>query len=81
MKLYILFHHYDDDPRLMPNAVAIMDEYTMDEVGYGHWKDDCDEAKRDYGPGAYREAIIAIPEKSVRALFEAQAINGHIEGS
>lgn len=78
MKLHILFHHYDDDPRLMPNAVAIMDEYTIDEIGYGEWVEAQEKAKGSYGPGSFRQAIVKVPDADVEALFRTTEITGEI---
>lgn len=73
MKLHILFHHYEDDPRLMPNAVAIMDEYTIETAGWDVWEEEKRDAMTKMGPGSYREAIITISGRFAKSLFEAQS--------
>ncbi len=80
MRIYVLFQHYNDDPTLMPNAIAVMDEFTMDEVGYSEWKEECEKAKERYGPGSYREAIIRIPDNKVTDLFKTATLEGELDG-
>lgn len=79
MKLHVLFHHYEDDPRRMPNAVAIMDEYVLDEVGRSEWVKDQEAAKANFGPGTYREAIVTVSDATVTGLFEIAALTGAVQ--
>lgn len=70
MKLYVLFHHYEDDPAIMPGAAAVIDEYTIDNAGIEIWEDEKERAKNQMGPGSFREAILTVPDDFVTGLFE-----------
>lgn len=75
MRVHILFHHYDDDPTLMPNAVAVFDEYAMDAAGRDIWEEEMEKARETCGPGTYREAVVDLNENQVRGLFATPAVN------
>lgn len=73
MKVYVLFHHYEDDPSVMPNAVAVWDEYLADNAGIDAWEEEMAKAKASMGPGSYREAVLDVPDRDVLALFSPAA--------
>lgn len=79
MKLHVLFHHYDDDHTMMPNAIAVMDEFTIDTAGLDVWHEEMKKAKESMGPGSFREAIITVPDKAVLSLFGTHYIPGTVE--
>ena len=76
MRLRILFHHYDDDPRLMPNAVLVMDEYMLEDCGEEEWREEARATKEKFGPGSYAEAEVRIPDSKALDLFARPEIDG-----
>lgn len=73
MKLYVLFHHYEDDPSLMPNAVAVSDEYIHDNAGPEFWEEEKKRAVAEMGPGSFREAVITVSDRFVQELFQPKS--------
>ena len=69
MKLYVLLHHYENDPKLMPNAIAVFDEYLMDELGREHWEEEKAKALHSMGTGNHREIRIEIPDSVAKGAF------------
>lgn len=75
MRIHVLFHHYDADPNLMPNAVAVWDEYLMDENPQG-WDDEVAKAEAGtFGPGPIRQAVLEVDDDQVLALFDTAEID------
>lgn len=69
MRLRVLFYDYDpNDGTVMPNAIAVTDEFMEDEHGGIPPYYDRDYAKSE-SDGEVREAFIDVPDSEVLALF------------
>lgn len=80
MKLYVLFHHPDDDSSLMPNAIAVTDEYTIDTAGEEYWYEEKAQVTDSMGPGSTREVIINVNDSQILDLFKVSEVRGQILG-
>jgi len=78
MKLHVLFHHYEDDFSWMPNAIATMDEYTIENVGADVWEEEKREAIEKFGPGTTREVIITVEDDDILAAFKVPTVDGKV---
>lgn len=75
MRLRLLFVDYSDKHEtLMPNAMAVCDEYLED--AHGGIPDFWREEQARIGDYPTREAFIMIPDEWVEGLFEPPAIAG-----
>jgi hypothetical protein len=80
VKLYVLMHHPEDDPTLMPNAIAVTDEYTIEDSGRGFWEEEMLEATAQSGPGTTREIVVVVADSDIEALFRPPVVHGHVKG-
>jgi hypothetical protein len=71
MRIYTLWHKSDDDSA--PWIIAAVDEYTVDN--------NCEfpsDYRKQRENHLVRELIIDVPEKDVKALFDAPAVKASV---
>ena len=78
MKLYVLLHHYEDDWSLMPNAIAVTDEYTIDTAGTEYWDEEKGRAIAEMGPGSTREICIVVEDQKIIDVLKVPELKGHL---
>lgn len=80
MRLRITFLDYDTGPTrtIMPNAVAVVDEYMEDEHGQipDFYVDEVERLRNENPGRELREAFIEISDAAVVALFDPPTIVG-----
>lgn len=81
MKIRVLFHHPEDDPSLMPNAVLCMDEYLLETAGEEVWDDEVETMIGGLGPGSTRVVELKVSDNEILRAFQTPTIDATLQGA